>query len=145
MKRRYVIFISAVLIVVAATTFTIFYESYPTHYREPEIQEGVYPYTFVFFGDCRPPFEAERKEDVKYTDTGYPEVFKKMISMINEEDPLFVIGGGDYVLLGTERNFQTFMDIADAFEPPVFYACGNHDNSTTMKGIWENVSTLSAI
>ncbi len=129
MKRIYVVFIGAILIAAVAATFVTLYEKYPTHYREIEIQKDVYPYKFIFFGDCRPPYEFEKREDLKLTDTGYPEVFIKMISMMNEEDPLFIVGGGDYVLRGLEEDFQTFSDIADAFEPPVFYVCGNHDNS----------------
>ena len=91
-----------------------------------------------------PPYEFEKREDLKLTDKGYPEVFIRMISMMNEEDPLFIMGGGDYVLRRMEEDFQTFLDIADAFKSPVFYVAVTMTILSTTRSIWENVCTPSA-
>lgn len=160
MKRRHVAFIAiismAAILIVAVVAFAVFYHSeypqykgiahyyeeigkgpYPAHYREEEIEKGVYPFTFVFFGDNRPAVEDGKFEQ--------PEIFIDMIQKINEENPLFVIGGGDFVAVGdlgtllpedlevpeefTGQNaFDKFKKVVDNLEAPLFYVCGNHDH-----------------
>ena len=119
-----------VFLIVAA--FSVYYykwhQPYPVYDGEKLLKTDVYPFTFVFFGDNRPASLNELKEDSELKDTGQPEVFVKMIQMINEEDPLFVIGGGDYVLVGTDENFEEFLTVVSALNAPLFYVCGNHDH-----------------
>lgn len=129
MRRQYALFIIVLIAAASTPTIALCEHWRLTHYRQNEITKDIYPYTFVFFGDCRPPFKGELKEDMKFTDEGIPHVFVTMIAQINKEDPAFVIGGGDYVLMGTEENFQKFLTVARDLNPPLFYACGNHDNS----------------
>jgi predicted phosphodiesterase len=77
-----------------------------------------FPFSFVYFGDNQP------REGKEQTD-----VFIRMITLINEENPTFVIGGGDYVSEGTPENFERFVSVVSRLESPIFYVCGNHDDS----------------
>jgi 3',5'-cyclic AMP phosphodiesterase CpdA len=128
MKRRY-----WGLVVGVAVAFSIYYLEYyipyPVYSGEQLLNSDISPFTFVFFGDNRPSSEDELKENLGIKESGQPAVFATMVQLISEKEPLFVIGGGDYVLLGTPENFEEFLDVADRFEPPVFYTCGNHDDS----------------
>ncbi len=120
MKRRYSILIT--LIFAAAIAVVTLYgersHQYPVYDGQNLFSKEEYPYTFVFFGDNRPEKGAEQ-----------PEVFVEMISKINEENPLFVIGGGDFVCEGEPENFQAFLTATSALNSHLFYVCGNHDNS----------------
>jgi len=116
MNKKYGILILIILIV---SIFSILNNiGYKTYDREKIIKEDIYPYKFVFFGDNRPKLGKEQ-----------PEVFINIIKMINEEDPLFVIGGGDFVIEGTPENFEEFLKVVADLKAPLFYVCGNHDNS----------------
>ena len=116
MNKKYgalilIIFIVSIFSVLDSTEYKI-YDG------EKIIKKDIYPYKFVFFGDNKP---KEGKEQ--------PEVFIKLIKMINEEDPLFVIGGGDFVAEGTPENFEEFLKVVADLKAPLFYVCGNHDDS----------------
>ncbi len=128
MKKRYGILV----VILIATAFLIYYFEYylpyPVYNGEELLNTEVYSFTFVFFGDNRPATIEELKENVGLKDTGQPEVFVKIVQMINEEDPLFVVGGGDYVLVGTDENFEEFLNVVSALNAPLFYVCGNHDH-----------------
>lgn len=129
MNKRYSILVAVSIIVVCAVAYSGMHTSreragsdkdrrYPIYSGEELLKPDVYPYTFVFFGDNRP---AKGKEQ--------PEIFTIMIQMINEDDPLFVIGGGDFVVEGTPENFEEFLTVVSSLKPPLFYVCGNHDDS----------------
>jgi 3',5'-cyclic AMP phosphodiesterase CpdA len=90
---------------------------YPV-YRGEDFFGDTYPYTFVFFGDNRP---AEGSQQ--------PEIFVKMLGKINELNPLFAVGGGDFVIEGTPHNFEVFLETVSVLKPYLFYVCGNHDDS----------------
>lgn len=119
MKRRYSILITLIL-VAAITVVALYSEShqYPVYTGEDLFSKEEFPYTFVFFGDSQPKKGAEQ-----------PEVFVEMVPKMNEENPLFVIGGGDFVCEGDPENFQAFLNIISALNAPLFYVCGNHDDS----------------
>jgi predicted phosphodiesterase len=91
---------------------------YPVYDGEKITGTSEFPFTFVYFGDNQP---REGKEQT--------EVFTHMISLINEEAPTFIIGGGDYVSEGTPENFERFLSVVSRLEAPIFYVCGNHDDS----------------
>lgn len=96
-------------------------------------EEDIYPYKFVFFGDNRPKFGKEQ-----------PEVFINIIKMINKEDPLFVIGGGDFVIEGTPENFEEFLKVVGNLKAPLFYVCGNHDDSNCYEEyLWDRVYSFT--
>jgi len=121
MNKRYMLIVVVCVLVLAVLYYVLYTvhdeKEYPVYDGE-EILEDSYPYTFVFFGDNRP---ASGKNQ--------PEVFKTMIQKINHENPLFVIGGGDFVVEGTPENFEEFEKVSSALNPPLFYVCGNHDDS----------------
>lgn len=120
MNKKYSILI---LIIFVVSIFSVLDNiEYKTYDGEKIIKEDIYPYKFVFFGDNRPKFGKEQ-----------PEIFIKMIKMMNEEDPLFVIGGGDFVIEGTPENFKEFLRVAADLKAPLFYVCGNHDDSKYYK------------
>ncbi len=115
MDRRLVL-----IIVVAAVVIAVVYEynlPYPVYDGE-ELLSDVYPYTFAFYGDNRPGQGSEQ-----------PEAFNIIIEKINKDNPLFVIGGGDFVVEGTPEDFEEFLTVVSRLEPPLFYVCGNHDDS----------------
>jgi predicted phosphodiesterase len=126
MKKRYVV----TLVVVGAVVLSgyiiereidyLFHDEleYPVYDGEELFKTEVYPYKFAYVGDSRP----ESVEEV-------PEVFKTVIQMINKDNPLFVIGGGDFVLEGTPEYFEEFLTYVSALNPHLFYVCGNHDDS----------------
>lgn len=125
MKKRYVFaVIIGVLVVGCCITYynhfasRISYSEFPVYEGEELLGKDTYPFTFVFFGDNRPEKGKEQ-----------PEIFIRIIEMINEKDPLFVIGGGDFVVEGTPENFEEFLNIVSALKSPLFYVCGNHDDS----------------
>ncbi len=115
MKKQYAV-VLVVILVVSGILYKEQKDNYPVYTGE-DILGNEYPYTFVFFGDNRP---ADGKEQ--------PEVFKTIVGMINNDDPLFVIGGGDFVIEGTPENFEAFLSTA-SFDIPFFHVCGNHDDS----------------
>ena len=116
MNKKYAVLL---LIVFTVTIFSVLNNAeYKTYDGEKIIKKDIYPYKFIFFGDNRPGYGKEQ-----------PEVFINMIKMINEEDPLFVIGGGDFVVEGTPGNFEEFLKAVSNLKAPLFYVCGNHDNS----------------
>lgn len=117
MKKQYVVIALCVLAAVAVL-YSGYEKGYPEYNGEELLERDVYPFTFVFFGDNRPSSGKEQ-----------PEVFKTIIQMINEDNPLFVVGGGDFVIEGTPENFEAFLNVVSALEPPLFYVCGNHDDS----------------
>jgi 3',5'-cyclic AMP phosphodiesterase CpdA len=127
MNTRYKILVVAVCVIAAGVVYTCAKEivfndqgstpQYPV-YNGEQLFQDIYPYTFVFFGDNRP---AAGKEQ--------PEAFKAMIPMINNENPLFIVGGGDFVIEGTPENFEAFLNVVSDFDAPLFYVCGNHDDS----------------
>lgn len=128
MNKRYSVLVAVCVTAVLAVTYSGMRISkrtgsdkdgkFPVYSGEDLLEPNVYPYTFVFFGDSR---SDKGKEQ--------PEVFKIMIQMINEDDPLFVIGGGDFVVEGTPENFEEFLNVVSGLNPPMFYVCGNHDDS----------------
>ena len=91
---------------------------YPVYSGEEILKTESYPYTFVYFGDSRPAQEGEQ-----------PEVFKVILEMINEDNPLFVIGGGDFVVDAIPEDFEEFLNTVLILNPHIFYVCGNHDDS----------------
>ena len=93
-------------------------EEFPVYCGEDLLGTDTYPFTFVYFGDSRPA-----------TGKAQSDVFKDIIQMINEETPLFVIGGGDFVVDGTPEDFEEFLITVSALNPPLFFVCGNHDDS----------------
>ncbi len=102
MKKRYIILV--VLVFITASFSLSYYEwnqpLYPVYDGENLLKTDAYPFTFAFFGDNRPRTMEELKENLNLEGTELqteqhteqPEVFVKIIQMINEEDPLFVIG-----------------------------------------------------
>ena len=106
MKKQYVL-ITLCVLAADAVLYSGHEEGYPVYNEEELLKTDVYPFTFVFFGDNRP---SSGKEE--------PEVFKTIIQMINEDDPLFVVGGGDFVIEGTPENFEAFLNVVSALEPP---------------------------
>ena len=116
MNKKYGLII---LIILAVSIFSVLSNTgYKTYDGEKIIEKDLYPYKFIYFGDNRPKYGKEQ-----------PEIFVNMIKMINEEDPLFVIGGGDFVIEGTPENFEEFLKVVSNLKAPLFYVCGNHDNS----------------
>jgi 3',5'-cyclic AMP phosphodiesterase CpdA len=93
-------------------------DQYPV-YKGEDFFGDTYPFTFVFFGDNRP---AEGSQQ--------PEVFITMLEKINELNPLFVVGGGDFVIEGTPHNFEMFLETVSVLNPHLFFVCGNHDDSS---------------
>ena len=122
MKRRYVVF-SLMLAVLYTGCIQDELESavhqgiYPV-YNGDDLLGDSYPYTFVYFGDTRPETVNEK-----------PEIFMDMIPLIHDEHPLFIVGGGDFVVDGTPEDFEEFLTVVSDFEAPLFYVCGNHDDS----------------
>ena len=126
MKKRYAI----VLVILGAVILCwsiqeiretyLFHDEleYPVYNGEELLKTDVYPYKFAYFGDSRP----ESVDEV-------PEVFKTVIQMINRDDPLFVMGGGDFVFEATPQYFEEFLTDVSALNPHLFYVCGNHDDS----------------
>jgi len=78
--------------------------------------EMVDTYTFIFFGDNQPESGEEQ-----------PQIFKDIIKKINNEDPLFIVGGGDFVCEASDANFKEFLNVIADLQPPIFFVCGNHD------------------
>ncbi|MCD6127139.1 MAG: metallophosphoesterase [Methanomicrobia archaeon] len=116
MNKKYGLII---LIILAVSIFSVLSNTgYKTYDGEKIIEKDLYPYKFIYFGDNRPKTGKEQ-----------PEIFVNMIEMINKEDPLFVIGGGDFVIEGTPENFEEFLKVVSNLKAPLFYVCGNHDNS----------------
>jgi Icc protein len=114
---------SAAVMVVCVTLLCTGYlyrrePAYPVYEGETLFKKNVYPFEFAFFGDSSPEKGSEQ-----------PESFKKMIEMINEDNPLFVVGGGDFVVEATPENFEAFQETISALHPPLFCVCGNHDDS----------------
>ncbi|MGD2246804.1 MAG: metallophosphoesterase [Candidatus Methanofastidiosia archaeon] len=105
--------------VVAGIVLAVYYfgGTYPVVNGDTMLGD-VYPYTFVFFGDNQPEQGATQ-----------PEVFIHMIEMINADNPLFTIGGGDFVADGTPEQFEAFLQVISGLDSHMFYVCGNHDNS----------------
>jgi predicted phosphodiesterase len=118
MKNRYIIIVVCVGLLVYSSYLYRTKSQYPVYCGEELLKTSTYPYTFVFFGDNRP---AEGSKQ--------PEIFKTVLEMVGNEDPLFVIGGGDFVVEGTPENFETFLETVSALNPHLFYVCGNHDDS----------------
>ena len=117
MKKYYVAAVIAVLLVCSGY-YLQQNMGYPVYQGEDIFKASVNPYTFVFFGDNRPAVGWKQ-----------PDVFKTIIQMINKEDPLFVIGGGDFVVEGIPENFEAFLNTVSQMDAPLFYVCGNHDDS----------------
>lgn len=72
-------------------------------------------YTFIAFGDNRP--GSGKKQ---------PEVFLKLMDMMNNENALFVVSGGDLVYSGRVDEWGELMKVWN-FNKPVFIAPGNHE------------------
>ncbi|MBU6997453.1 MAG: metallophosphoesterase [Theionarchaea archaeon] len=120
MKRWYVLVAAvgvAALILMTGYQVQRTRDQYPV-YKGRELFGDTYPFTFVFFGDCRPTDGSQ-----------HPEVFITMLGQINELDPLFVVGGGDFVFEGTPHDFEAFLETVSVLKPPLLYVCGNHDDS----------------
>ncbi|MBU7038150.1 MAG: metallophosphoesterase [Theionarchaea archaeon] len=109
---------AAVLIMVAGDHVQRTQNPYPV-YEGEGLFGNTYPYTFVYFGDTRP---AEGSQS--------PEVFITLLAKINELDPLFVVGGGDFVVEGTPQDFDAFLETVSVLRSPILYVCGNHDDSS---------------
>ncbi len=77
-------------------------------------------FTIVVWGDCR-------------NDNG---VFDKVMAKINEIDPVFSIGTGDYVNNGTRKEFDEFIPRLAALNQPLISVPGNHDYNGGDKSIW---------
>lgn len=77
-------------------------------------------FTFVVWGDCR-------------DDKG---VFDKVVKTINDLDPAFSIGLGDYVSNGTRKEYDVFLERIEAIEPPLISVIGNHDTPNNGTEIW---------
>jgi predicted phosphohydrolase len=109
--------------VVAGIVLAAYYcgEEYPV-FDMDSMLDDVYPYTFVFFGDNQPEKGVTQ-----------PDVFIHIIEMINADNPLFVIGGGDFVADGTPEQFEAFLQVISDLDSHMFYVCGNHDNSVHYK------------
>jgi 3',5'-cyclic AMP phosphodiesterase CpdA len=116
MDKRLVIILVAAAVTAAVCMYTGLL--YPVYDGEELLQTDIHPYTFVFYGDNRPAKGSKQ-----------PETFNRIIEMINKDNPLFVIGGGDFVVEGTPENFEEFLTVVSHLEPPLFYVCGNHDDS----------------
>ena len=115
MDKRLGVILVAAAVAVAVYAYAL---SYPVYDGENLLQTDIYPYTFIFYGDNRP-----AKGSIQ------PETFNRIIEMINKDSPLFVVGGGDFVVEGTPENFEEFLTVVSHLECPLFYVCGNHDDS----------------
>ncbi len=80
---------------------------------DPDTRES---YTFVFFSDSQPESGAQQTQ-----------VFHTMIEKINDDNPLFVVGGGDFVCEASTANFTAFLNTANNLHAPLFFVRGNHD------------------
>lgn len=126
MKKRYVVtLVVAVAVVLSGCIIErkidyLFHDEleYPVYDGEEILETDLYPYTFAYFGDSRPESVGE-----------VPKVFRTVVQMINEDNPLFVIGGGDFVFEATPQYFEEFLTYVSALNPHLFYVCGNHDDS----------------
>lgn len=114
--KVYVVF--GLILITAVTVIFFFPSGYPVYNAEKITETSELPFTFVYFGDNQP---REGKEQSP--------VFINMIAAINKETPTFVIGGGDYVSDGTPENFESFLSVIHKLQAPIFYVCGNHDDS----------------
>ncbi len=105
MKKRYGTIV-AILIAGFLLYYFYWYLPYPVYEGEELLQSDVYPYTFVFFGDNRPAIEKG--------EFNQPDNFKTIIEMINKENPLFVVGGGDYVWTGILEDLTRILNKFEA-------------------------------
>ncbi len=80
-------------------------------------------FTFVVWGDCR-------------NDGG---VFDDVMAKINEIDPVFSIGLGDYVGGGTKKEYDAFIPRLAALNQPLISVPGNHDYYSDGEETWLDV------
>lgn len=80
-------------------------------------------YTFVVWGDCR-------NDDGKFDD---------VMATINEIDPVFSIGLGDYVGGGTRKEYDAFIPRLAALNQPLISVPGNHDYYADGEETWLEV------
>ena len=80
-------------------------------------------FTFVVWGDCR-------------DDNG---VFDDVVAKINELDPVFSIGLGDYVSSGKQEQYDAFMPRVSKLEQPLISVIGNHDVQNDGRDIWLDI------
>jgi len=77
-------------------------------------------FSFVVWGDCR-------------DDQGK---FDDVIARINELNPLFTVGLGDYISKGTRKEYDKFLHRITALNQPLISVIGNHDVSWGGRKIW---------
>jgi len=77
-------------------------------------------FSFVVWGDCR-------------DDKGK---FDDVIAKINELNPLFTVGLGDYISNGTRKEYDAFIQRIAALNQPLISVIGNHDAHDGGKKIW---------
>jgi hypothetical protein len=87
--------------------------------------KNVSNYTVIAFGDHRP---AHRDDPV-------PEVFIKIVNMVNNASPIFAIDNGDLVYSGRLKEWIDLMRIWH-WRVPIFVAPGNHEYQGEGKNIY---------
>ncbi len=70
---------------------------------------------------------------------GTTEILEQIVEIANNQKPAFVIGLGDLSSFGTKEQLQSFADITNKLEVPLFLTPGNHD--VKEEGL-ENYQTL---
>jgi 3',5'-cyclic AMP phosphodiesterase CpdA len=58
---------------------------------------------------------------------GTTEILNQIVEIANEQKPAFVIGLGDLSSFGTQEQLQSFVEITNNLEVPLFLTPGNHD------------------
>lgn len=68
-------------------------------------------FSFVVFGDNR---------------EGY-DIYKKIVALANELDPLFIVNTGDLVPDGSYSSYMNFLSMSEPLKAPYLVCAGNHD------------------